>query len=51
MLKKVGIVFRETNSEVGIFLAMKYVPLSNPLPPSLKYLSEAPGVILEIWLF
>ena len=32
----------ETNSEVGIFLGIKYEPLSDP-PPSLKYVSGAPG--------
>ena len=36
MLKKVGIF------EVGIFLGVKYEPLSDP--PSLKYVSGAPGI-------
>ena len=40
MLKKV------VNSEVVIFLGIKYEPLSDPppLPPSLKFVSGAPGV-------
>ena len=30
------------NTEVGIFLGIKYEPLSDP-PPSLKYVGGAPG--------
>ena len=39
--KKSTDFFGQTNSEVGIFWGIKYEPLSDP--PSLKYVSGAPG--------
>ena len=41
MLKKVMIFFGETNSEVVIFLGIKYEPLLGPHPP--QFVSGAPG--------
>ena len=45
MLKKSSDFFGKTNSEVVIFLGIKYEPLSYPPPPpqSLKFVSGAPG--------
>ena len=41
-------MFLDRQSDVGIFLGMKYEPLSD-LPPPLqsKYLSGAPGVLYK----
>ena len=48
MLKKSCDFFEYTNSEVVIFLGIKYEPLSEPPPPppppSLKFVSRAPGL-------
>ena len=44
--KKSSDFFGLTNSEVVIFLGIKYKPLSDPSPPSLKFMSGIPGTTL-----
>ena len=47
MLKKVGIFLGRQILKLVFFLGIKYEPLSDPRPPpSLKYVSGAPGTAL-----
>ena len=51
-VKKSSDFFGKTNSEVVIFLGIKYEPLSDPPPPSpsLEFVSGGPWLYVHLYL-